>query len=274
MNKKELSAVLESINLHPGKMLGQNFLVDANLLDFILRSAAVKPSDIVLEVGPGLGVLTRGLLNAGATVFSVEFDHRLYDFLHRELSAQFNNFTLLKADACKVDYPALLKDIRNFQAIANLPYSISSIFISKMLELEVPPQRMIFMLQKEMALRIAAKTNQSEYSSLSARTQLLYEVKILRMVPPQVFFPQPDIDSAIVQFTLRDNIPQSDIRTEIFALIKIAFTQKRKQIFKPLLAKYPEYKLSAALDELGIKPSARPGEISPQQFCKMAELLR
>lgn len=274
MNKNELYDALQSMDLHPGKMLGQNFLVDGNLLDYILRTANINPGDVVLEVGPGLGVLTRGLLNAGAKVFAIEFDHRLCDYLRREIVNEYDKLQLVEADACRVDYASLLDGVASYQAIANLPYSISSIFIAKMLELNFPPQRMIFMLQKEMAMRLTAKTNTSEYGSLSVRTQFLYEVKILRLVPPQVFFPQPEIDSAIVQFKLRNTIPDLLHRKQAGELTRVVFAQKRKQIFKPLLMKYTEAKVLSALTQLEIARTARPAEISPEKYLAMSQLLQ
>jgi 16S rRNA (adenine1518-N6/adenine1519-N6)-dimethyltransferase len=187
---------------------------------------------------------------------------------------EYDKLQLVEADACKVDYASLLDGVASYQAIANLPYSISSIFIAKMLELNFPPQRMIFMLQKEMAMRLTAKTNTSEYGSLSVRTQFLYEVKILRLVPPQVFFPQPEIDSAIVQFKLRNTIPDLLHRKQAGELTRVVFAQKRKQIFKPLLMKYSEAKVLSALTQLEIARTARPAEISPEKYLTMSQLLQ
>ena len=201
MNKQQLLAALESIGMRPGRGLGQNFLLDGNLLDAIVRLGKPQKGEIILEVGPGFGALTRRLLKTGAQVYAVEFDHRIAGYLRKNLPQE--NFHLTEADACRVNYQELLPPGEPFRAIANLPYSISTIFIARMLDLPDPPREMFFMLQREMGERLAAAPGTKEYGALSVRTQLRYTVKIEKLVPPEVFFPPPEVESAVVSFRSR-----------------------------------------------------------------------
>lgn len=271
MRKADLLKILEELDFHPGKALGQNFLIDGNLLDFIVRTGAPRPGEVILEAGPGFGVLTRGLLAAGAEVYAIEYDHRLAAYLRRNIENE--HFHLTEGDACKVDLQAILPPDRPFRSIANLPYAISSIFIGRLLELPRPPVQMLFMLQKEMGERLAAPPCSKDYGALSVRAQALYDTRILRKVPKQVFHPQPEVDSALVLFELRETIPPAEVRAELCRLSRCAFEQRRKMITKPLAALYPKEQLAAALEEAGIPAEARPDNISVASYIKLAELL-
>lgn len=271
MKKADLQELLRQMDFHPGKALGQNFLIDANLLDFIVRTAAPHSGEVILEAGPGFGVLTRGLLEAGAEVYAIEFDHRLAHYLRENLiDAKFH---LTEGDACKVDIETLLPPDKPFRSVANLPYAISSIFIGRLLELKNPPVQMLFMLQKEMGLRLAALPGTKDYGALSVRTQLLYDTRILRIVPKQVFHPQPEVDSALVIFELRSEQPPVDLRLLAGEIARCAFEQRRKMIYKPLSARWPKNQVMAALNKSGINPETRPDNISKEEYLKLAELL-
>ncbi len=267
MKKTELLETLESLSFRPGKILGQNFLIDQNLLDFIVRTAQPEAGELILEAGPGFGALTRGLLASGALVTAIEFDHRISDYLRKNMTHP--NFTLIEDDAARVNVEEIVQG-RNFRAIANLPYGISSIFIAHLLELENPPLTMCFMLQKEMGMRLAADNKTKNYGSLSVRTQLIYDVKLARTVPKQVFYPMPDIDSAIVTFTRKESFPELEIRKRAFGMIKAAFSQKRKKMIKPLISAYPRETVEAAYAKLGYREDIRPSHLKPEQFWELA----
>jgi 16S rRNA (adenine1518-N6/adenine1519-N6)-dimethyltransferase len=273
MNKKELLSMLESFGMRPGKILGQNFLIDANLLDFIVRTAAPGKGEIILEAGPGFGVLTKPLLDAGAEVYAIEFDRRLCEYLRDNVKEP--NFHLIEADACRADIASIIPAGKSFRAVANLPYSISSIFVARLLELPVPPEQMVFMLQKEMAERLAAPEKTKDYGSLSVRVQQLYEVKIVRKVPPEVFHPRPQVDSAIVEMRLREreDMPDFKLRMRLSGIVKVAFAQRRKKVFKPLAAAYGAENLTKALAEQNISVDVRPGDISVAQYEELAKVL-
>lgn len=271
MKKNELLEIFREMDFHPGKQLGQNFLIDENLLRFIVREAAPSPDETILEVGPGFGVLTRALLEAEAKVIAIEFDRRICEYLRKNIADA--NFTLIEGDACRVDLEEILKGAKNCRCIANLPYSASSVFISRMLELENPPQNMLFMLQKEMAQRLAAKPGIKNYGSLSVRVQTVFNAKLLRTIPPQVFFPQPDVDSAIASFERKEEIPAVETIRLLSKLTKTAFAKRRKKMFKPLTRDFPVDILEKAYDSLNISKDARPEELSPKQFIEMAKII-
>ncbi|MBE6366326.1 MAG: ribosomal RNA small subunit methyltransferase A [Lentisphaerae bacterium] len=271
MNKSELLAQLEKLNMRPGRGLGQNFLLDNNLLEFIARSANIMPGEVVLEVGPGFGALTEKLLAYGAELYAVEFDHRVCEFLRA--NHQESNFHLTEGDGCRVDYAQLLGAETPFRAIANLPYAVSSVLIARFLELPNPPQQMIFMLQKEMGERLAAQPGKGSYGALSVRVQQLYDVKILRIVPPEVFYPAPAVDSALVAFDRKADFPAPEARKKLEKVVKLAFLNRRKQLGKVLKQHYSEEAIRAALAEVGHPWEIRPEKITVQEFEKLANLL-
>lgn len=270
MNKQELISALESLGMRPGRGLGQNFLLDGNLLDWIVRNSGAKTGDAVLEVGPGFGALTEKMVAAGFQVTAIEFDHRLAEYLRKKF-ADTENFRLIEADACKVDYNELFPPGVTYRAVANLPYAISSVFIAKMIEADNPPETMFFMLQKEMGERLAAIQGTKAYGALSVRTQLCYDVTIAKIVPPQVFCPPPEVDSALVAFA-RNQRQTAEVRMEIFTpLVRALFNQRRKQIGKVLGQVIGDKdRALEILEKCGFSPELRPDKLSVADFIRLA----
>lgn len=273
MNKKELIAELAKLDMRPGRGLGQNFLLDNNLLDFIVRTADVKEGENILEVGPGFGALTAKLLDTGAKVTAIEFDRRLAEYLRNK----FQNHTLriVEKDACKVDYDSLFPDGTPFRSVANLPYAVSSVFIAKLLGGVNRPQEMFFMLQKEMGERLAAKPGCKAYGALSVQCQLFYDVEIVRIVPPEVFFPAPEVDSAIVAFKRHDkfDIAPGFWRT-LSGIVKLSFSQRRKQMGKVLSrGGYDPERVKNAFDQCALDMEIRPDRVDAATFYKLANLI-
>lgn len=270
MNQSQLLKTLEKIGMRPGRGLGQNFLTDKNLLESIVRIANIQPGDRILEAGPGFGALTELMLQSGAKVTSIEFDHRIAEYLRENMVHP--NFTLIEDDAVRVNLYALM-GTEPFSSVANLPYSISSIFVTRLLELPNPPEKMVFMLQKEMAMRLAATPGVKNYGSLSVRTQLLYDVKIAKFVPPEVFTPPPEVDSAVAVFTLKDKLPEPRIARFLNGMVKVAFAQRRKQLGKVLGNNYGKEVIADAFAQLGIAHEIRPEKLTVDQFLELATVL-
>ncbi len=259
MNKNELTTLLETLGIRPGRGLGQNFLLDNNLLDFIVRTAGIVPGETILEVGPGLGSLTRRLLAAGARVYAVEFDSRIIGYWRKEIdTGKAANLTLIAGDACKVDYARELPP-GPFRMVANLPYAASSVLIGNFLDAPNPPAGMVVMLQKEMAQRLAAGVGVKNYGALSVRAQQLYDIEIARVVPPEVFYPPPEVESAIATFKLKAAPASPEARRRTAKLVKTAFAQRRKQLANVLGNLHGgRERIKAELTAMQLNPEARP----------------
>jgi 16S rRNA (adenine1518-N6/adenine1519-N6)-dimethyltransferase len=273
MNKKELLKELDKMGMRPGRGLGQNFLIDNNLLDWIVRRNAPVEGEEILEVGPGFGALTRKLLEYNTFVTAVEFDHRIAEYLRRELAV--SNLKLIEADACHVDYAELFPAGKKFRSIANLPYSISTIFIAKMLELENAPVEMFFMLQKEMGERLAATPGSKAYGALSVRCAFRYDVKIEKLVPPEVFFPAPEVESVLVSFKLKkESTNDIALLKRATGIVKSLFLQRRKQMGKILASSYGRENVEKALEKVGLTWETRPDKVPYEKFIELASALQ
>lgn len=272
MTQKDVIATLARLGLQPSRRLGQNFLVDTNLLAALVRAAAPQPGEQLLEIGPGLGGLTDHLLGAGARVTAIELDLRLADYL-RQNYAGVANLRLIQADACDVDYDSLMGP-DPYRCVANLPYSVSTVVIMRLLEAHNPPAALFILLQKEMALRLAAAPRTPEYGGISIVVQWHYEVSVLRRVPPSVFLPPPEVESAFVRFSRRPTPMVSDeLRPTARELVRLGFSQRRKQMFKRLASRWPEAALHAAYAALGLPADVRAEALTPRQFAAFAALL-
>lgn len=271
MNRQKLITVLAEYGIHPSKAKGQNFLVDKNMLDAMVRSMELQDGEQILEVGPGTGVLTRILVEAGCQLTSVETDKKLYKYVSENIIA--DNFSLVFGDACRVNYNDIIDFTKDYRCIANLPYAISSVFIAKMTLLKKPPTEMFFLLQKEMAERFSAKPHTKKYGSLTVRAGVLYDSKILRTVPPQVFHPPPKVDSAFIQMKLKKTIPSKECLTNLNKLVKVAFSQRRKKAFKLICAVFPKESVLKAYNILEFDENIRAENIEINQYLQFAEIL-
>src|SRR5205807_3468688 len=227
MKLSDIRATLKEIGVSPAKALGQNFLHDQNLARWMVNQADITPEDYVVEIGPGLGALTRFILEKGAHVLAIEKDARLADFLRAHFGHE--RLEILKIDALKFDSRSLFAR-RTAKLLGNLPYNISSALLLKFLKQPNPISLSLLMLQKEMAMRLSASPSTHDYGALTLRVQLHHRVKYLRSVPATVFFPQPDVDSAVVRILPRDplELPERDEEL-LLGLIRVGFSQRRKQ---------------------------------------------
>ncbi|MBR6241445.1 MAG: ribosomal RNA small subunit methyltransferase A [Lentisphaeria bacterium] len=267
MVKTELKALLERLGIAPSKRLGQNFLVDDQFRAKIIHEADPKPDQCILEVGPGLGAITRGLVASGASVTAIEFDRKLAAYLRTAVVPL--GLRLIEADACRVKYDELFPG--DFRVISNLPYSAGTIVVAKLLDLETPPSDMLLMLQKEVAERFLAAPGTADYSALTARIAAVYEGRIVRMVPPEVFYPAPSVDSALLALTRRPAIPSRQVRILLSRLARTSFAHRRKKMFKQAAAVFGADLIASAMAEASVDPDIRAERVSPEQFIRMAE---
>ena len=269
MKLSEIRTALREIPLSPAKTLGQNFLHDQNLARWIVDQAEITPDDYVVEIGPGLGALTRFILEKGARVLAIEKDARLANFLRAHIGHE--RLEIIQSDALKFDWRALFAH-RRVKLIGNLPYNISSALLLRFLEQPNPISLWLLMLQKEVAMRLSAHPSTHDYGALTLRVQLYHCVKYLRTVSATVFFPQPDVDSAVVRILPRDplELPARDDEL-LVRLIRAGFSQRRKQLRKLLPTRVPDWDRVAS--DLQINPKARAEELSLLQWIDLANFI-
>lgn len=272
MKKNELTSLLAALGLEPSRKLGQNFLVDENFLDWIVKEAGAAKGEKIVEVGPGFGALTRRMLDLGAEVTAVEFDHRICEWLRSVLVPK--GLRLVEGDACKVDFSKLYGDGVPFRLVSNLPYSAGTVVVAKLLDVETPPEEMIIMLQKEVALRLAAKAGDEEYGALSVRAQTAYEVTPLRMVPPQLFHPKPEVDSCVLRMKRRPDMPSREFRLLVSQVVRLGFSQRRKKMIKQLASVFGRETVEAAYAKVGLPEDIRAERVSVEQFQQLADFFR
>ncbi len=271
MNKSELLGIIASTGISPSKKLGQNFLVDANFLDWLLRAVNPQPGQRILEVGPGFGVMTSRMLDAGADLTAIEFDRKIAEWIKSNLVPK--GLKLIEGDACRVDMASVFGPGVPFRFISNLPYSCGSVILAKLFVLETPPSDMVVMLQKEVAQRLTAPAGSEAYGSLSVRAQAAYAVEIIKKIPPQVFHPQPEIDSNVIRLTLRKSYPSWLERKTLSQLVRVGFSQRRKKMFKQLVAVFGEEPVRKAYAGASVELDVRAERVSIKQFMRMASIM-
>lgn len=232
--KREVTAhILKTFNLRADKKLGQNFLVDEQIVNKIITAAELNADDTVLEVGPGIGTLTQALAKTGAQVVAVELDRRLLPVLAKTL-AGYDNVRVINEDILKIDIMKAVEK-ENFKVVANLPYYITTPIIFNLLEQKLPMERLVAMVQKEVAERMVAKPGGKEYGALSVAIQYYTEPEIAFLVPPGSFVPPPSVDSAVIVCRRRQEPPVQVVDEKLFfRVVKAAFSVRRKMLSNAL----------------------------------------
>jgi len=266
-------SLLRRFNLQPQKSLGQNFLADHNALLKIVRDAEVSPDDHILEIGAGLGGLTRLLAVHTKVVTAVEIDKALFSAL--ELVMQpFENVHLVQGDILALS-PEELQLSEGYQVVANIPYYITSAVIRHLLEASVKPDRMVLTMQREVAERI--ENRDEKMSLLSLSVQVYGEARIASHIPAECFYPKPKVDSSVLIIDVYDQpkLSGEDINS-LFRLAHAAFNQKRKMLrssLKALLGRDVEL-VSSVLERAGIDPSRRPESLSLEDWIRMTAIAK
>lgn len=253
---------------HARKQFGQNFLVDDRIIREILSVIDARPGEHLVEIGAGLGALTAGLVDAGATVTAIEIDRDLIPRLQQKFGGN-ERFTLLAQDALKVDLPALRSHGEHLRLVGNLPYNISTPLIFHLLDALDSIADITVMLQHEVAARIAAAPGCADYGRLTVACQACCEVDLVLAVPPWSFEPQPKIDSSVVRLRPFQALPSMALRVALGEVTQRAFSMRRKMIRHSLGRLFSE----AALTGCGIDLRQRPEEISVAQYLALAALV-
>ncbi len=262
--------ILKAFNLHASHRLGQNFLISPGVVSSVVEAAEIEPGDRVLEIGPGIGTLTQGLLEAGAIVTAVELDKKLPAVLAETLKG-YEHLSVVQGDILKTDISALMGD-GPFKVAANLPYYITTPIMLSLLEQKLPITKIVTMVQKEVAGRMIAKPGGKDYGALSVAVQYHTEPEIVLDVPPSCFLPAPEVDSAVIVCTVRSK-PAVAVKDErmFFRVVKAAFGQRRKTIsnaLKPIGV--PKDRIDSALASANIDASRRGETLSLGEFAALA----
>lgn len=219
--------ICKRFDIKMSKKLGQNFLIKRGIVDEIVHAAELTVGEPVLEVGPGIGTLTQGLAQSGADVTAIELDRRLLAVLDTTL-ASYDNVRIIHGDVLKLDVPMIMNH-KPFKVVANLPYYITTPIIMSLLESKLPIERLVVMVQKEVALRMVAKPGTKDYGALSVAVQYYTEPDIVLDVPPKSFLPAPAVTSSVIRCVLRDKPPVDVIDEKLFfRVVKAGFAQRRK----------------------------------------------
>jgi len=248
------------------KYLGQNFLFDPSIISRIVGAADIGPNDLIVEIGPGPGKLTKMLAERAGRVVAIELDDRLYEKLKGEL-AGFSNVELINGDALKYNY----EDLPEFKIVANIPYYITTPIIFRLLSAKGKLKSMTLAVQKEVAERVVANPGTKAYGVLSVAVQYHSEPNLKFLIPKEAFRPVPKVDSAIVNIRILDK-PSVDVRNEklFFRIIKMAFSQRRKMLSNSLKSVREDVK--EWLIRAGIDPHRRPETVAIEEFARLANL--
>ncbi len=272
-----LKQELREHGLFPKKRLGQHFLVDRNILRKVVQAAGVGKEDVILEVGPGLGMMTLALARSVKRVIAVEIDARLAEVLRDKL-ADFPNVTVVRSDILKVDFEDFLgKERQPVKVVANLPYQISTPLLFRFIEAKEVFSTFTLMLQREVAERMVAPAGGKDYGPLSVFVQLFLDVSIRFLIKPSAFSPAPKVESAVVHMAWKEKPMIEKEEEEWFRrVVKASFGYRRKTLLNAL--KHSELALqestASRMEKAGIDPRRRPETLTIAEYIRLAEALR
>ena len=262
------------------KKFGQNFLIDAHVLDKIIAAAGVTADDMVLEIGPGIGTMTQYLAERARQVTAVEIDTNLIPILKETLS-DYDNVTVINEDILKVDIKKLAEEYNGgkpIKVVANLPYYITTPIIMGLFESGVPIDNITVMVQKEVADRMQVGPGSKDYGALSLAVQYYAEPYIVANVPPNCFIPRPNVGSAVIRLT-RHQTPPVEVKDRelMFKLIRASFNQRRKTLLNGLNnspeLSFGKEQIAAAIEQLGVPAAVRGEALTLEQFSRLSDLL-
>jgi len=265
--KKEVTThILKTFGIHTSKKLGQNFLIDENVVQQIVEAAAISATDTVLEIGPGIGTLTQGVAETQAEVVAVELDQRLITVLSKTLDG-YDNVRVIHNDILKLDISAEIPN-KTFKVVANLPYYITTPIIMNLLEHKLPIELLVTMVQKEVAERMVALPGGKDYGALSVAVQYYTAPEIIFIVSPRSFLPSPAVESAVIRCTVRKEPPvKVESEKRFFRVVRAAFAQRRKTLANGLKAAgITAENVNKILEEAGIDSMRRGETLSLDEF--------
>lgn len=260
-SRNDIGALLSEHGLAPRRDLGQNFVVDANIVRKIARLASIGPEDHVVEIGAGLGSLTMALAETGASITAIEVDHGVTGAL-RSVVADLPNVTVVEADALRLDWKSTLAASPRWVLVANLPYNVATPLVCDLLDFVPAVERMLVMVQREVAERLCASAGTEAYGAVSVKVAYWATARIAGTVPASVFLPRPNVESALADIRRRA-APAVDVAAEpMFQLVRTAFGQRRKMLRRSLAA----IVATDVFDAAGIDAQRRPEELDVAEW--------
>ena len=281
-NPTNTIAILQKYNFNFQKKFGQNFLIDANILENIISAAGVNKEDCVLEIGPGIGTMTQYLCENAREVVAVEIDKKLIPILQEDTLSSYNNVTIINEDILKVNINTIVQEKNGgkpIKVVANLPYYITTPIIMGLFESDVTLDSITIMVQKEVAERMQVGPGTKDYGALSLAVQYYAKPEVMMTVPASCFMPRPNVDSAVIKLT-RHEKPPVQVKDEklMFKIIRAAFNQRRKTLVNSLnnaggLDVNKENVLSA-LEAMGLPGTIRGEALTLMQFAELADFVK
>lgn len=272
MENLTISEVARKYEFKFKKGLGQNFLIDDSVLEDVVQGADVNNEDFIIEIGPGFGTLTRELLKRAKKVCAIELDEKLFPILEEELK-DFDNFELIHSDALKVDFNELIGDENSVKLVANLPYYLTTPIIVNLLTKGYNFKSLTIMIQKEVGVRIDSEPNCKAYGAFSILVQYYCDTKIIRLVPPAAFMPQPKVESIVIRLD-RLQEPKVKVKDEalFFSIVRHSFNMRRKTLWNGLKGLGMEKEdLEKCFERANIDPRRRGETLSLQEFATLSD---
>lgn len=278
-DERTVRAVLSRHGFSFSKALGQNFLIDPTVCPEMARAATREGADCVLEIGPGIGVLTASLCEQAKQVVAVELDRRLFPVL-RETLADYDNVELVEGDAMQLDLHALLRERfgegARIAVCANLPYYITSPLLMRLLECRLPIEKLVVMVQKEAAERLCAEVGSREAGAVTVAVRYFADARVLFEVGREAFLPAPKVDSAVIELCVRKS-PAVELRDEayFFQMVRAAFAQRRKTAVNGISAglNLPKAAVAEAIADTGLPADVRAEKIPMEKLAQLANRL-
>ena len=273
---KETKFILDKYHIHANINLGQNFLVDDDTVSGIIEVANISKEDLVIEIGPGLGTITKELLERAGKVICIELDERMITILNDRFSL-YNNFELINEDVLKVNLQELInkESFKTTKIVANLPYYITTPIIMKLLEERLDIEAITVMIQKEVAERLVAEPGKGESGAITYAINYYTKPKIVLQVPNTAFIPEPKVNSTVIQLDVQKEPTVKVLNEEkLFELIKIAFMQKRKTLVNALTNsnKYGSKEtVEKVIEKMGLDLKIRPEKLTLEQYAELSE---
>ncbi len=269
--REETEFILKKYGLRANKKLGQNFLINEEIINQIIEKADVNKNDTIIEIGPGLGSLTAKLLENANKVIAIELDSNMSNIL-KERFCLYDNFELIENDVLKVNLNEIIEKYESVKVVANLPYYITTPIIMKLLEERLKLKSITVMVQKEVGERFCAVPNSKEYGAITISINYYTKPEIIIDVPKENFEPMPEVDSCVIKLDVR-NVPPVELKNEkdFFNLIKAGFSQRRKTINNSLASMgISKEKIKNVLEKLGIDSKLRAENLTMEQFADIS----